>query len=241
MATAPPHGAAPLVSVIIPVLNGEAYLDEALASIPADAGGRVETIVVDDGSTDGTAELVRRHRGVRYFYQVKAGIGAARNAGLSLAGGAFIAFLDADDYWLPGKLCLQLAVLRAQPRTDMVFGHIRQFHSPELSQSERERIRCPDGAMPAELPSTMLCRRAVFDRVGLFETRWKVGQDVDWIMRARACGLRSVMLAETVYMRRLHTKNNGNTRSEDFGDRLKIIKAMLDRRRAQATASDAGG
>ena len=88
--------------------------------------------------------------------------------------------------------------------------------------------------MPAELPSTMLCRRAVFDRVGPFETRWKVGQDVSWIMRARECRLRVVMLPDVVYMRRLHANNNGITRSEHFGDRLRIIKAMLDRRRIRA-------
>lgn len=230
----------PVVSVIIPVLNGEAYLDEALASIRGQAGGRTEVIVVDDGSTDGTAALVRtRHGEVRYHYQENAGVGVARNTGLRLATGAFIAFLDADDYWLPGKLDLQLAVFRDRPDTDAVFGHIRQFHSQELSAEERERILCPEAPMPAELPSTMLCRRVVFERVGLFETRWKLGQDVSWIMRARECGLRVVMLPDVVYMRRLHTNNNGNTRSEDFGDRLKIIKAMLDRRRMRA-APDSG-
>jgi len=222
----------PLVSVIIPVLNGEAYLDEALASIRGQAGGRTEVIVVDDGSTDGTADVVRaRHGDMHYHYQENAGIGAARNAGLRLARGAFIAFLDADDYWLPGKLDRQLAVFRDQPETVAVFGHIRQFHSPELSAEARARILCPEAPMPAELPSTMLCRRAVFDRVGPFETRWKVGQDASWIMRARECGLRVVMLPDVVYMRRLHANNNCNTRSEYFGDRLRIIKAMLDRRR----------
>lgn len=226
---------AALVSVIIPVFNGEAYIEEALSSIRAQTWSRNEVIVVDDGSTDGTAAIMRnRHRGVRYHYQDNAGIGAARNAGLGLATGDFFAFLDADDFWLPGKLEAQMRVFRQLPATDMVFGHIRQFHSPELSERDRARIACPDGLMPAELPSTMLCRRAVFDTVGLFETRWKVGQDVSWIMRARECGLKTVMLPDLVYMRRLHASNNGNTKSEDFGDRLQIIKAMLDRRRTQA-------
>ena len=229
-----------LVSIIIPVLNGEAYLDAALASLRGQSGARAEVIVVDDGSTDATAALLReRHPDVRYHYQDNAGIGAARNAGLALARGDCIAFLDADDLWLPAKLALQCAVLRDQPDTDMVFGHIRQFHSPELSPAQRARILCPETPMPAELPSTMLCRRAVFSCVGPFETRWKVGQDVAWIMRARECGLRAVMLPETIYLRRLHTRNNGNTRSEDFGDRLKIIKAMLDRRRHAAPGQGA--
>jgi glycosyltransferase involved in cell wall biosynthesis len=228
----------PLVSVIIPVLNGEAYLDEALASIRGQASGRTEVIVVDDGSTDGTADVVRtRHGDVRYYYQENAGVGAARNAGLRQARGAFIAFLDADDYWLPGKLDRQLAVFRDQPETDAVFGHIRQFHSPELSAEACARLLSADAPIPAELPSTMLCRRAVFDRVGLFETRWKLGQDVSWIMRARECGLRVVMLPDVLYMRRLHASNNGSTRNNYSGDRLRIIKAMLDRRRIRGVPS----
>jgi len=225
----------PLVSVIIPVLNGEAYLDEALASVRGQAGGRTEVIVVDDGSTDGTADVVRaRHGDVRYHYQENAGVGAARNAGLRLARGEFIAFLDADDYWLPGKLDRQLAVFRDRPETDAVFGHIRQFHSPDLPAEARARILCPEAPMPGELPSTVLCRRAVLDRVGPFETQWKIGQDVSWIMRARECGLRMVMLPDVVYMRRLHANNSGIIRREHFGDRLRIIKAMLDRRRIGA-------
>jgi len=222
----------PLVSVIVPVFNGEAYLDEALASLPGQAGGRTEVIVVDDGSTDGTADVVRtRHGDLHYHYQENAGVGAARNAGLRRARGAFIAFLDADDYWLPGKLERQLAVFRDQPETDAVFSHIRHFHSPELSPEARARILSPEAPMPGELPSTMLCRREVFDRVGPFETRWKLGQDVSWIMRARECGLRAVMLPDVLYMRRVHANNNGSTRSKHSGDRLRIIKAMLDRRR----------
>jgi glycosyltransferase involved in cell wall biosynthesis len=228
----------PLVSVIIPVLNGEAYLGEAIESVVRQSWTHTEMIVIDDGSTDGTADLVRwEFPQARYFHQAHAGIGAARNHGIDRAGGDFIAFLDADDYWMEHKLARQIQVFAEQPGTEMVFAHIKQFISPELNDADRARLRCPEEPMPAELPATMLCRPEVFARVGPFETRWKVGQDVSWIARARELRLNTVMVEEVLYMRRLHKRNNGNTTSEDFGDRLKIIKAMLDRRRARTSAS----
>jgi glycosyltransferase involved in cell wall biosynthesis len=226
----------PLVSVIIPVLNGEPYLREAIDSVACQSWTHTEVVVIDDGSTDGTGELVRReYPQVRYFHQAHAGIGAARNHGIDRAQGDLIAFLDADDYWIERKLARQIQVFVEQPGTEMVFAQIKQFISPELSDADRVRLRCPKEAMPAELPATMLCRPEVFGRVGAFETRWKVGQDVSWIARARELGLNRVMVEEVLYMRRLHKHNNGNTTSKDFGDRLKIIKAMLDRRRARTS------
>ena len=225
----------PLISVIIPVLNGEAYLAQAIESIRKQTWPNIEIIIIDDGSTDGTAELVtRRYPDVCYRYQDNAGIGAARNHGIDVTSGEYIAFLDADDYWIADKLERQMRVFCKQPDAEMVFGSIRQFHSPELTQSERDKLYCPDELMPAELPTTLLGRRELFKKVGPFESRWKLGQDVSWIMRARELKLKTVMLPDLVYMRRLHKNNNGNTKSEDLGDRLKIIKAMLDRKRAHA-------
>lgn len=227
-----------LISVIIPVLNGEAYLAQAIESIQEQTWPNTEIIIIDDGSTDGTADMVAQHYpDVCYRYQNNAGVGAARNHGIELATGEYIAFLDADDYWISDKLECQMRVFSEHPDVEMVFGHTRQFHSPELTQSERDRLYCPDALMPAELPSTLLCRREVFERVGPFETRWKVGQDVSWIMRAREFKLKTVMLPKLMYMRRLHKNNNANTKGKHLGDRLKSIKAMLDRKREQEISS----
>jgi len=208
---------------------------QALRSLERQTLPIEQVVVIDDGSTDDTATIVRQQfPGVHYRYQTNQGVGAARNLGLQLATGNFVAFLDADDYYLPAKLEKQVRVLERHPEVQMVFGHIQQFHCDSLSPARRAGIRCPPEPVPAELPSTLLGRRSVFDRVGSFETRWRVGADTSWIMRARDAGIRSHMLPDTVYMRRLHARNNGNTRSEDLGDRLHILKAMLDRRRREA-------
>jgi glycosyltransferase involved in cell wall biosynthesis len=101
---------APLISCVVPVFNGERYLGEALDSILAQTYRPLELLVVDDGSTDGTAALVTRYRDqIRPLFQPNAGQAAARNLGLSVARGEFVAFLDADDLWHPEKLARQMA------------------------------------------------------------------------------------------------------------------------------------
>src|SRR5436853_749734 len=98
-----------LVSVIIPVYNCEQYLAEAIQSVLAQTHPTIELIVVDDGSTDNSAAVAKSFAVVRYVFQRQGGPGAARNRGISLARGSFLAFLDADDVWVAGKLTRQLA------------------------------------------------------------------------------------------------------------------------------------
>ena len=222
----------PLVSVIIPVYNGEKYLAEAIESVLAQTYRPIEVIVVDDGSTDGSADVAKGFVPfVQYCFQPNGGTGAARNLGIDLALGSFFAFLDADDVWVKDKLTLQMATFDANPDVDIVFGHVQQFHSPELDDSVRNRIRCPAEPMPGHLPSAMLIKRDAFFRVGLFETHWQVGQDVSWVLRAMEQRLDMIMLPDLVYMRRLHKNNKGITKRQFITQRVQILKASLDRRR----------
>lgn len=226
-------GNEPLVSVIIPVYNCERYLAEAIESVLAQTYHPIEIIVVDDGSTDGSANVAKRFApSLRYCFQPNSGTGAARNRGIDLAQGSFFGFLDADDVWMKDKLTLQMAAFDANPDIDIVFGHVKQFHSPELGESIRKRIHCSSEIMPAHLSSAMLIKRDAFFRVGLFETNWQVGQDMNWYLRATELGLRMIMLPDCVYMRRLHETNKGITHRQFIKQRIQILKASLDRRRA---------
>ncbi len=222
------------ISVVMPVYNTVRYLGEALDSIQAQTLAPAEIIVVDDGSTDGSGELAAARPGVTVLRKANGGISDALNHGLARATGAWLAFLDADDLWLPDKLAQQAAVLAAEEATDLVFGHVEQFHSPELPAEFRARVQCPMGTEPAYLAGAMLARRASFDRVGAFNAAWKVGNFVDWFARAKETGLRMTMRPELVLRRRIHETNTGRAQPAARPDFARILKASLDRRRAGA-------
>jgi glycosyltransferase involved in cell wall biosynthesis len=222
----------PLISVIIPVYNGEKYLAEAIESVLIQSYCPLELIVVDDGSTDNTAKIAASFgSAVRYNYQHNAGTGAARNKGVEAAHGDFFAFVDADDLWTENKLTVQMNAFSDNPEIDALFGHVRQFFSPDLDEESKKRLSCPAEIMPGELPSTMLIKREAFFRVGLFEEQWHVGQDVSWILRTRELGIKTIMLPDLIYMRRLHKNNKGITHRQFINDRVRIIKAHLDSNR----------
>lgn len=222
----------PLVSVIIPVYNRDRYLAEAIESVLAQTYPAIELIVVDDGSTDLSAEVAQRYLpNLIYFYQQNGGISAARNTGIGLAQGEFLAFLDSDDIWMPDKLSQQMAAFTSDPNLEAVFGYVQQFYSPELDETFRQRIRCPEQPSAAYISSAMLIKRSAFLRVGEFETELKTGVDISWYARAVEQQLRQLMLPDIVYHRRLHETNSGLTERQHANQRLHILKTMLDRRR----------
>lgn len=223
-----------LVSVIIPVYNCEPYLEEAIKSVLAQTHEEVEVVVVDDGSTDQSADVARSFgTGVRYFHQANAGIGAARNRGLDLVSGDLLAFLDADDRWVDAKLSLQVAKVLSDPAVDMVFGHVRQVRQGE----EWNRRICESnydgpGLMAGVIPGTMLIKRESFFRVGRFRTDLKIGEFIDWYARAVDVGLRQFMLPNLLLHRRLHHTNQGVRERQAITDYARVLKSSLDRRRA---------
>ena len=126
--------------------------------------------------------------------------------------------------------------LGADPALDMVFGHVREFVSPELGEEERQGIRPPAAEpLPWTAPNLMLIRRASFEKVGGFSTELRVGVTVDWFARASEAGLRSLILPEVVLERRLHTQNNGLRERDARSQYLHVLKAAMDRRRAAGT------
>jgi len=215
------------VSVILPVYNGAPTLAAALHSTLTQTGNALEVIVVDDGSTDATAAQLRQcaDSRVRLTAQAHQGAAAARNRGVLLARAPYLAFLDADDLWLPDKLALQTAALAADPTLDMVFGHYAEF------EDGGPRVR---PAAPGYSSGTLLVRRAAFLKVGLFATTWRVGEFIDWYARAQEAGLTSAMRPEVVLRRRVHAHNSTRTGRQDYAA---VLAAMVRRRRAVAGAA----
>jgi glycosyltransferase involved in cell wall biosynthesis len=214
----------PLVSVVIPVRNGAAFVSDAIDSGLAQSYRPIEIVVVDDGSTDGTGEALAAFGDVvRAVHQHAAGAAAARNRGVQEARGDFIAFLDADDLWVPDKLRRQMRVLAASPEVDGVFGALAQTGASGVAS---------DGP-PAEMysPSVALLRRSVFTRVGLLAEQWRVGEFVDWCARAEEAGLHFVMLPDLLAYRRVHGANTGIHRRDARLDYLRIVRSRLERTR----------
>lgn len=224
-----------LVTVIIPVYNGRQYLPEAIESALAQTYPAIEVIVIDDGSTDDSRDVALRYAPrVQALRQDHGGLGAARNTAIAKATGQYLGFLDADDIWLPGKLDLQIRALDAEPAVDMVFGHVEEFISPDLDDATRRTLRPHESPLPGVFAGTMVIRRSSFDRVGLFETGWQVGEFVDWYARAKERGLRPLVMPDVVMRRRLHKSNMGVRLRDSRADYARILKASLDRRRKAA-------
>lgn len=223
----------PSISCIVPVYNGERFLAEALDSALAQSHPPFEIIVIDDGSTDGTAGVVARYgERVRYEHQENSGPAGARNAGLDLARGEMIAFLDADDVWHPEKLALQLAHFRKRPELEIVIGHVQNFWMPELREEEERlgdhRLKFP---LPGYVFQAMLARSSVFESVGRLNPALSCSEDSDWFARALACGAALEVIPESVVYRRFHSANMSRDAATLRVGVLDAVHAALQRRR----------
>ena len=224
----------PLVSVIIPVYNYDRYLGEAIESVLGQTYQHLEVIVVDDGSTDRSSEVAKSFasRGVKYCHQVNAGIGPARNKGVELAQGEFIAFLDADDRWPLEKIERQLHAFESDPALEMVFGQAVQLHNgPEWEAGVKDKKLDAAAMVPGMVPGTMLIKRDAFHRVGQFQGGWKVGEFIDWYARAVELQVRSLILPDLFLWRRIHDSNQGVRERQSVSDYARVLKAKLDRSR----------
>lgn len=188
----------PLVSVIIPAFNASEFIGETLDSVFSQTFTDFEVIVINDGSSD-TQELERVLQRfpakLHYIKQENQGAAVARNAGLLAARGEFVAFLDADDTWLPAFLEKQFALLK-QNNADLVFADALLFGDSPLAGRTFMQVEPPRGNVTPEnllsvkvtvLTSTVLARKTPILEVGLFDVSLRRGQDFDlWLRLAKA-------------------------------------------------------
>jgi len=180
----------PQVSVIIPAYNRAGCLREAVDSVLAQEFRGFELIVVDDGSTDATPQLLREYDGsIRVLRQENRGVSAARNAGIAASRGELIAFLDSDDIWLPGKLACQVDFFRQSP--EILICQTEELWVKNGRRVNPGRRHCKRGGMIFEpslalclvSPSAVMLRRELFDRVGLFDEHFPACEDYDLWLR----------------------------------------------------------
>lgn len=222
------------VSCVIPVRDGERYLAAAIDSALAQDPLPREIVVVDDGSRDATREVAGRYGSrIRYVHQAAAGPAAARNFGLAQTKGSLVAFLDADDEWLPEKTRLQLSRFEARPELDLCLGHAVNFWSADVPADRRStdpRLLAP---WPARSCIVLMARRSIFERIGGFDPALAFGEDLEWFGRAGESGCVVETLPEVLARRRLHDRNVSRLHpAESRAAVLRSARAEIARRRS---------
>jgi glycosyltransferase involved in cell wall biosynthesis len=221
------------VAVVVPVHNGERHLAAALDSALDDiarSGIDGQIVVVDDGSTDRSAEIARQYadRGVMVFTQPPLGAGIARNAGIALTTGTWIAHLDADDLWPAGRL--QNLLDAAGADTEAVFGRAVEFADTDAPAN----VRIEQTPRAVRAGNAGIVRRSAYDRIGGLHPA-RTADLLEWSSRSFAADLRYEMIDDTVLERRIHATNmsHGRRFTTDTS-RVALLKDHLDRRRAAA-------
>jgi glycosyltransferase involved in cell wall biosynthesis len=190
-----------LVSIIIPVFDGASFVGDAIRAALDQDHSPIEVIVVDDGSTDATPEVVADHPGVQYLRQDNAGPSAARNTGIAAATGRYVTFCDSDDRFRPTKVGAQLRHLRAHPEVGCVLVGHETFLEPGIERPAWERDE------PGTQPQSAMVRREVLDDVGGFDTAFRFAEGIEWLGRLRAAGVQIAVLDEVHVDRRIHGRN----------------------------------
>jgi glycosyltransferase involved in cell wall biosynthesis len=219
-------------SVVIPVFNGADRLAQAVASVRPELREGDEIVVVDDGSTDGTPDLIRSLGGdIVALRQDNAGPAAARNRGLRAATGEAIAFLDHDDLWTAGRQEALRAALEAGAEIAVAMGRtvvVNDTSVPVAPDDPRRALT----HRPWHLGS-LLVRRWAFDRIGPFREDLIQAEDGDWYMRAREAGLRFAAVDHDTTLYRLHTTNLTRDVQGARDGLMACLKSALDRRRGR--------
>lgn len=221
------------VSCIVPVYNGARFLLQALESIAGQSWPHTEILVVDDGSTDATPSLAEAAGpGIRWVRQENQGPAAARNTGLALCTGPFVAFLDADDLWAPDKLERQLARFRERPELMVCFAGMRNVRGTDAMTNDPLLDPAVWPAIPFS-PCTLLARKAVFDTVGPFNPALRRGEDTEWFVRMMMRKIPYEVLPVVLLDRRIHESNLSREQLSSPDDVVRVLKLVLDRRRSE--------
>lgn len=182
-----------LISVVIPTYNRAGYITNALESVLSQTYQNFEILIVDDGSTDDTKEVILSldNPKIRYIYQENAGASAARNTGIKNAKGEFIAFLDSDDTWYPEKLEKQLEVFRNNENVDIVYSAMEWI---QVRTGKKDLNRYKNYKTREDFVKFLLCymlpigsciifKKSVFDKAGIYDETLNVAEDWDLCLR----------------------------------------------------------
>jgi glycosyltransferase involved in cell wall biosynthesis len=226
-------------SVIMPVLNGAPFITEAVNSVLSQLTNSDELLVIDDGSTDHTRQLLSSSdRRLRVFDSNRRGPSAARNVGLINSRGDLIAFLDHDDLWPAGRHAALAAALTQNHGANAAVGRVRIQVEPGAPADGYLNL---DGRFAPSLLLTCLYRRSLITQVGLFDESLRYGEDLEYYLRLADAGLALVHCDHDGLIYRRHWHNATNTAPPSHGVLLQLLYRRLQRARAQSTGTGKDG
>lgn len=228
----------PLVSVIVPVRNGERFLAQALESIAAQQYDPYEVIVVDGASTDKTEKIARSFTRVRYYHQAGSGIADAYNAGVDAAGGEYVAFLSSDDRWTPDKLAVQVKYFLQHYEIDLTLTRFKYFLDVGIARPENFREDLLGRELEGWLMETLMARRNLFLRIGSFDTLLATAEDVDWLARAKDAGVCMAVIPQVLLWKRVHGANLSLNMPSNDTNLLYAVRQSVGRKQRKMTESE---
>ena len=225
----------PDISVVIPFHNAGKFFPEALRSVKSQTLSPLEIIVVDDGSDEPDRKLLENLKGFSLIRQQNRGPAAARNTGIIAASGQFIAFLDADDLWLPDTLSSLYECIMSDPEIGGVIGKVQLlWERPKENMPEKTEklLNLPFFAL---LFGTALLRKKTIEDVGFLNENLRFGEDTDFFLRMREQDFSLSKSPSTVLRYRLHEGNMTKGKNPADLNVMLVLKKSLDRRRAKQT------
>ena len=219
-----------MVSVIMPVYNGEQFIETAVDNVMAQKYPSLELIIVNDGSTDGTEERIRHLSGpIRYIKQENEGPACARNRGIESSYGPLIAFLDVDDIWPANTLNVLVQAMLCNPEVEITRGRAQHMQY-NAQRGAYDFVGDSKETFPYSIPSA-LYRRSIFDKVGLFDASLRFGEDTDWFIRAAELNVNIKQIETVTLLVRRHGENMTSGKNLVELNTLRVVKKILDRAR----------
>jgi glycosyltransferase involved in cell wall biosynthesis len=230
----------PKVSIIVPAYNVAPYLGETLDSVLAQTRTDYEVVLVNDGSTDATAQIVEQYRErfagkLLYVWQENRGLAAARNTAIRAARGQYVALLDSDDVWLPGYLASMLGLLEADPALDIVFPNAIFWGSPQYNGRDFQSVFPPNPPITMDkllgressIFGLATMRREMVLAAGGYDEALRASEDFDLWLRLLQRGCRFGYAVEPLVKYRYRADSLSNTGITHYQNRMKVFEKML--------------